>query len=432
MRQVARSSQERGLLPAPRRGRIRRLILRYSHVLEHALTPVLGLGMRPPVLKLLRDFPSLPSSVRRLYNAPRGAWPAFDPGRVPPEVMSTPGIVRHPDREQAAFEAGPLRSFFHIHAATMAWVAPRLWRSWLPVAPRLLRARRTLRLARRAEPTAVRAAVPPLDLTSRMKAEAGRLGLSAVGVAEYDPKYTFAEFQGKHVGDRVIVCILEQNYPTTQLLPSSTAEQAALSTYAELMDAMTRVCRWLNDQGYRAQGDDQDGESIYIHYGVAAGLGQLGMNGQLLTPQAGSRCRLSVIYTDAPLQLDTPVDYGIEGVCDRCQACVRRCPVGAIPATRREHRGVVKSKLNTKRCFPIVATTAGCAICMKVCPVQAYGLGPVLEELEQTGQILGRQTDDLEGYDWLHDGKHYAPGERPRVPRALVMPPDMPFSQQSK
>jgi len=61
-----------------------------------------------------------------------------------------------------------------------------------------------------------------------------------------------------------------------------------------------------------------------------------------------------VLTTDAPLELDAPVDHGIEGVCDRCQACVRRCPVGAIPAVRKEHRGVTKAKLNTKRCLPIV------------------------------------------------------------------------------
>jgi hypothetical protein len=113
------------------------------------------------------------------------------------------------------------------------------------------------------------------------------------------------------------VCILEQNYATTQMLPTSACEQAALSTYAELMDAMTGLCGWLNRAGYRAQGDDQEGESIFIHYGVAAGLGQLGLNGQLLTPQAGSRCRLGVIYTDAPLEFDSPVDYGLEGICDR-------------------------------------------------------------------------------------------------------------------
>ena len=121
-------------------------------------------------------------------------------------------------------------------------------------------------------------------------------------------------------------------------------------------------------------------------------------------------------------QFDEPVDYGLEGVCDRCQACVRRCPVGAIPGRRREHRGVVKAKLNTKRCLPIVTQAAGCSVCMKVCPVQAYGLPAVLEEYERSGEILGTHTDALEGYDWTLDGRHYGPGETPRVPDEVVRP----------
>ena len=47
---------------------------------------------------------------------------------------------------------------------------------------------------------------------------------------------------------------------------------------------------------------------------------------------------------------------------------VRRCPVGAIPNHRSEHRGIVKAKLNTKRCLPLMMQTSGCSICMKSLP----------------------------------------------------------------
>ena len=225
----------------------------------------------------------------------------------------------------------------------------------------------------------------------------------------------------------MIVCILEQNYEATQRIPAERSEQAAISTYAQLQDRLVDLTRWLHERGYTARAEHYIGESMFIHYAVAAGLGQLGLNGQLLTPQAGSRCRINVIHTDAPLPFDEPVDYGIEGVCDRCQACVRRCPVGAIPKVRREHRGVVKAKLNTKRCLPIVTQAAGCSVCMKVCPVQAYGLPAVIEEYERSGSILGTHTDALEGYDWPLDGRHYPPGETPRVPDDVVRPPGYDF-----
>ena len=79
------------------------------------------------------------------------------------------------------------------------------------------------------------------------------------------------------------------------------------------------------------------------------------------------------------------------------------------------HRGVEKAKLNLSRCFPVVAQVYGCSVCMKVCPVQRYGLTRVLDHYEASGEILGAGTDELEGYDWPLDGLHYGPGERPAL-----------------
>ncbi|HEX3958424.1 MAG TPA: hypothetical protein VHZ03_17650 [Trebonia sp.] len=153
-----------------------------------------------------------------------------------------------------------------------------------------------------------------------------------------DPKFTLAEHAGKAVGDRAVVCVLEQNYDATQTIPGHKAEQAALSAYGELEDRMVALADWLRKRGWRARPETFMGESMFIPYAVAAGLGQLGLNGQLLTPHAGSRARLYMLTTNAPLVFGKPVDYGIEGVCDRCQICVRRCPVGAIPGHRRAPR----------------------------------------------------------------------------------------------
>ena len=46
----------------------------------------------------------------------------------------------------------------------------------------------------------------------------------------------------------------------------------------------------------------------------------------------------------------------------------------------------MKAKINTSRCLPLVAQADGCAICMKVCPVQRYGLDAVWEHWAATGR----------------------------------------------
>jgi epoxyqueuosine reductase len=348
---------------------------------------------------------------------------------IPRELLTVPGIWRDQEAATKAFEREPLQDFAQLHFDAAVWAVRSQWRSIVPVAPRLSRAVVKAERAGQRQPEAngTRSDVNTGALTVEVKDYAAAIGLSAVGVAQYDPKYTFAPFQGKEVGDRVIVCILEQNWAMTQRIPSARSEQTALSTYAEVLGLAARLADFLHEKGYRAQPHDLQGHAVVIHYGVEAGLGQLGLNGQLLTRAAGSRCRITLVGTNAPLVLDHPVDYGVHAICDACQACVERCPSGAIPATRRMHRGVRKAKINTARCLPVVAQATGCAVCMKVCPVQRYGLDAVLEEHDRSGKILGKGTDELEGYDWPLDGRHYAPGERPALERSFFNPPGTNF-----
>jgi ferredoxin len=378
-------------------------------------------------LNRLSYLPVVPTRFVRRLRSPARTWER-DVRPAPAELLTVPGIKRDVEDEEAAFARNPLYFFFNLHEEARATLMEHMAVTFLSVAPRLFSATRRLRVAQNREPVAKPdTRVDSHTLTSALKEEARRLGISATGVAPHDPKYTFAEYAGLAVGDRVVVCILEQNYRATQRIPSLKSEQAALSAYGELEDRLVALSEWLRERGYRARPETFEGESLFIHYGVAAGLGQLGLNGQLLTPHAGSRCRINILTTDAPLEFDHPVDYGLEGVCNKCQVCVQRCPVGAIPNQRKPHRGVTKAKLNTKRCLPIILQTSGCSICMKVCPVQRYGLPAVVDEYERTGQILGKGTDDLEGYDWPLDGQHYGPDQTPKVPVEVVAPPSLRF-----
>lgn len=431
MKSVRRTSHSTPLLPY-RRGPLRRGLLYVGHLLAERIARVIG----PKIFEKIDQqvpaggprFPHIPTRFRRRLRSPAQYWgePSIDP---PAELLSQPGIGRDPAEEQRVFENAPLHDFFGLHLDEVAALGP-LATMMVPatsVAPRLSSANRRLAEAQQSHPTRPPRSDDPHRLTEEFKSYAASIGLSGTAVTAYDPKFTFAEFAGRAVGDTMVVSVLEQNYHATQRIPAHRSEVAALSTYGELEDRMALLARWLQDRGYEARPEDFKGESMFIAYAVAAGLGQLGLNGQLLTPFAGSRCRLNVLSTNAPLVRDKPVDYGIEGVCDRCQICVRRCPVGAITNSRRSHRGVIKAKINTKRCLPLMMQSAGCSICMKVCPVQRYGLDEVLDHYRRTGEILGKDSDDLEGYDWPLDGRHYGPAATPHVPDTVVKPPGFEF-----
>ncbi len=377
-------------------------------------------------MALLGRAPVLPDFARRRYAPRYGPW-HFDASLVPDELRSVPGIRRDPEAERAAFEAAPLYDFVDVHRRPVRFSRARNWRGMLWVTPRNVRVLERLRLLRTRSPGAGAARVArDAALTRELRERADALGLSAIGIAPYDEKYQFVADGDVAHGDTIVVCALEQNYERTQTIPSVAAEKAALNAYVELMKRMAELTTFLHDRGHQALPQPPWAGAMVLHYAVQSGLGQLGMNGQVLTPVAGSRCRFAVIATSAPLVHDEPVDYGIEGLCDRCQVCVRRCPPGAIPVRRRAHRGVVKTKLNTARCWPVVAQAHGCAVCMKVCPVQKYGLADVLRHYAATGEVLGKGSDDLEAYDWI-DGNRYPAGVRPRLRREFVSPPSFGF-----
>ncbi|MBN1190570.1 MAG: epoxyqueuosine reductase [Dehalococcoidales bacterium] len=62
---------------------------------------------------------------------------------------------------------------------------------------------------------------------------------------------------------------------------------------------------------------------------VMAGLGEIGLNDCLITPEYGPRVALSIIITSARLEPDQPFT---DTICPRekCNRCVEVCPVGAI------------------------------------------------------------------------------------------------------
>ena len=365
-------------------------------------------------IRWLRHLPSGPAILRRRYRTPRVWWPDRPPVEIPQDLLSHAGVRRDEQAAQEAFEDEPLHSFHHNFGVAVVWALARLWQSVLFVGPRLVRA---VEHAKRtgAAPTTTPETRSPQVWTDWVHGRARRLGMSTVGFAPYDKRYTFAEHAHEAAGPNVIVCVLEQNWESNRTLPGPVGEQTALSTNAEIIEMASQLAEAIVDAGFAARAHSTEGIAVVHHYGIEAGLGQMGVNGQLLTPEAGSRCRLAMVTTQMPLVLGAPRDFGIPRICDECQACVRRCPAGAIPVKRTWHRGIEKSKLNLARCFPVVSQVHGCSICMKVCPIQRYGLAEVIKHRASTGEILGVGSDELEGYVWPVDGRRYGPGRRPRL-----------------
>ena len=84
-----------------------------------------------------------------------------------------------------------------------------------------------------------------------------------------------------------------------------------------------------------------------------AGLGTLGQNCSILTPEFGPRVFVTSIITDCPLPAGQPME---EEMCDHCDLCVENCPAGALDG------------LGWKNPFACAAYGC-CGTCIAICPV---------------------------------------------------------------
>lgn len=105
----------------------------------------------------------------------------------------------------------------------------------------------------------------------------------------------------------------------------------------------------------------------YRHMAVEAGLGEIGLNNLLLTPEHGPRVRLVALITDAELPAGTPLEPSL---CrpEKCgYACVRACPAGAL---HEDGRGTDKAsclRYYLKLGLPGMSGVR-CGLCVARCP----------------------------------------------------------------
>jgi len=140
----------------------------------------------------------------------------------------------------------------------------------------------------------------------------------------------------------------------------------------------TKVARLLEDKGYRAIpipaaypriNKELMGVFSHRHAAVLAGLGEIGLNNLLITPQFGARVRLVSILTEAPLEPDQPYQKSLcrEWQKECGKACVACCPIEAIS---------VNGKVNKERCLryqeqimPWSVVELRCGMCLGMCPI---------------------------------------------------------------
>lgn len=229
------------------------------------------------------------------------------------------------------------------------------------------------------------------ELKEELQRQAVARGVRFFGVADLTPAMDFIVGQGGSFLSEYKYCIT-LGYPLSTGYVEALRYQdsrAALTTYnylhhhVDLWLDLTNVLlsRYIEDAGYRAlpaptdEMMDHDRALSLLALKTPfrlAGLGWIGKNNLIITPEIGPRLRLGAILTDAPLPLSSTMP--MEDRCGECSVCVDACPVGALAGKSFDPSESRKERLDLRKCVAYRREREKeqgafvCGLCMYSCP----------------------------------------------------------------
>ncbi|MEM7020456.1 MAG: reductive dehalogenase domain-containing protein, partial [Pseudomonadota bacterium] len=227
------------------------------------------------------------------------------------------------------------------------------------------------------------------------------LGADLVGICEV-PRYAWYSHRGngkpiEPYHNYAVVMLIDQGYDTMEGASgddwiSGVQSMRAYMRGAEIAGVMGGLLRKL---GFPARSQTQvDSDVLHIPLLLWAGLGELSRIGELvLNPFVGPRFKSVVLTTDMPLEVDKPIDFGLQYFCNNCLKCARECPCDAIPTTTQKvmFNGYEMWKPDVERCTRYRLTNqkgSACGRCMKTCPLNKI-TGQDAPTIHRLGTWLG-------------------------------------------
>ena len=220
-------------------------------------------------------------------------------------------------------------------------------------------------------------------LKQSIKQYAKNMGLLC-GVTKIDRRFISDAVDEQFPYDTAIVLGKSMNRDLIQQIPSPGEKLWDFDTYIYLGKKVFDIAKYVRSKGYRALARAAlDATIKYPPHAIMAGLGELGAGGWVITREFGPWVRWVMLSVDVDLEPDQPVDLGMSTYCDSCRRCITACPGSAITNERIWYRGVLKRKVDDKKCFPFFEKYDGCGICLKVCPIGQFGYDTCMAEFQK-------------------------------------------------
>ena len=184
-------------------------------------------------------------------------------------------------------------------------------------------------------------------------------GVGAAGPEANAKRYPYA-----------IACVVAWDYNMSRAHRHRIGDAAYHFSAEKLVVAYANLAAYIRELGYSAERTVAQPMPLAL----AAGIGELGRHGMLITRDYGPRVHLGdPILTDLPLVPDQPIDIGVEDFCKVCKKCATTCPTNSISVEGKAViNGIEKYKINWETCYRlrphVMEFWESCLTCVAACP----------------------------------------------------------------
>jgi reductive dehalogenase len=246
----------------------------------------------------------------------------------------------------------------------------------------------------------------PAHAAKLIKKVAHHFGASMVGITNIEPDWCYdydlrgSENRGSYEVPKHWKFVIAFGVPHQwEQVNSNPNHGTSFDAYARISIAARRLETFIKSLGYPARRHSpMDGyDLIAVPYLVKAGLGEQGRHGIVITPETGSNFRVAFVTTNLEMEIDQPVDFGVEAFCEHCQICADICPSGSISKANNNEkmftRGYRHWEINQTSCYNFWMQSMGgmgCRLCLIACPYSRksnwlHSIARKLNEKDPTG-----------------------------------------------
>ena len=207
------------------------------------------------------------------------------------------------------------------------------------------------------------------ETLKKLENYARELGVSQIGYTKVNPDFIFDGFEILY--DSAMIITMNMDKDAIKSSPSDASIYEIWRTYSSLGIIVNKLASFLREHGYNCHPSPAVGGDVStVPVAQDAGIGVIGKNGLLITPEFGPSQRLAAVFIDVdnlPLKtIEQNEHLWIKDFCETCNNCVKHCPGGAIFMETKILEDGYPKYIEREKCAPHFS--ANCCTCITSCP----------------------------------------------------------------